>query len=108
MNKDTAERLKSLVDCFDFFLELHPDDQDKLLPLLGRSERRTIEMLFLIQGKFLTYEQIASELELHISTVKTTLYALQAGGMTRLTQDKTGKWSTPKGGRYRALKKLGE
>lgn len=108
MNQDTADRLGELGENLNKFLELHPDDQDWIFPMLGRAEKRTILMLRAIQGRYLTYEEIADFAECHVSTVKTTFYGLQKAGFVNLDQDKTGRWTTPKGGRYRALKKVGE
>ena len=107
MNQATADRLADLGENLDKFLELHPDEQEWIFPLLGRAEQRTILILQTIQGRYLTYDEIANYVGCHISTVKTTLYTLQQKGYSSLQQDKTGKWTTPKGGRYRALKKIG-
>lgn len=108
MNQATADRLGELSENLDKFLELHPDDQEWIFPLLGKPEQRTILILQAIQGRYLTYNEIANYVGCHPSTIKTTLYALQDKGYSSLEQDKTGKWTTPKGGRYRALKKIGE
>lgn len=108
MNQKTADRLGELGDSLERFLNLHPDDQEWLFPLLNKPEQRTILMLQAIQGRYLTYEEIADHVDCHPTTVKTIFYALQNKGLVTLNQDKTGKWTTPKGGRYRALKKLGE
>lgn len=87
------------------FVELHPDEQVWLYPLLGRAEKRAIAILEEIQGYPLTYAEIAKLTDSHINTVKTTLYALERGGVA-FRSGSSGKWQTPKGGRNRRLKIL--
>lgn len=107
MNQDTADRLSKLSENLAKFLDLHPDEQDWLYPLLGRAEKRAILILESLQGGFKTYKQIAEEVGCHQDTVEQTLYAIDKAGKINLEQDKSGRWSTPKGGRYRALLRVG-
>ena len=105
MDKVTADKLERIAPLLEKFLELHPDDQQLLFPLLGRAEKRAIEILECCQGGYVSYEEIAKASDTHINTVKQTLYALSRGGLS-LSQNKSGKWMTPKGGRYRRLTKI--
>jgi hypothetical protein len=106
LDKSTIDRIETLSPSIEKFLELHPDEQEWLYPMLGKAEKRCIDMLIALQGRYLTYIQVAVLVNCHPSTAKSTLYALQRGGIG-ISQDKTGKFSTPKGGRYRAIKKIG-
>ena len=107
MDKATTDRLTEIAPQIKKFMDLHPDEQDWMILIVGRAEKRAIAILEAIQGRYLTYEQIAEEIGCHPSTVKQTLYALDAGGIP-LKTDKTGRWSTPAGGRNRRLIKIGE
>ncbi|MUG92806.1 hypothetical protein F7734_10230 [Scytonema sp. UIC 10036] len=51
MDKVTADKLTRLAPSLEKFLQLHPDEQEWLLPLLGRAERRAIAILEEIQGR---------------------------------------------------------
>jgi hypothetical protein len=105
MDSTTVERLKRLAPQIQQFLELHPDEQAWLLLLLGRAERRAIAVLKAIQGEYLSYQEIAEEVECHPSTVKQIIYALSAGGVLLLS-DKSERWMTPAGGRNRKLTRI--
>lgn len=105
MDTVTVERLKKLAPRIEQFLDLHPDEQSWLLLLLGRAERRAIAVLKAIQGEYLSYQEIAEEVECHPSTVKQIIYALSAGGV-ELLSDKSERWRTPAGGRNRKLTKI--
>lgn len=105
MDQVTAERLKQLAPLIQKFIELHPDEQEWLLPLLGRAERRAVAILQEIDNFPLTYQQVAELTQTHPSTVKQTLYALNEGGMN-FKIDSTGRWLTPNGGRKRRLVKM--
>ncbi|UYD38966.1 hypothetical protein [Tolypothrix sp. PCC 7601] len=107
MNQDTADRLGELTPNLLKFLELHPDEQKWLYPLLGKAERRAIDILQTLQNRFLTYGEIASEVGIHANTVQSILYALTANGLTTYNS-KTRRYSTPNGGRNRLLKKIGD
>jgi DNA-directed RNA polymerase specialized sigma24 family protein len=105
MDKNTEERLERIAESLQRFVELHPDEQKWLFPLLGRAEKRAIAILEEIQGHPLSYAEIAKLTDSHINTVKATLYALEHGGVAFRTGS-SGKWQTPKGGRNRRLKLL--
>lgn len=105
MDKVTVDNLTRLAPKIQQFLDLHPDEQAWLYPLLGRAEKRAISVLEAIQGHYLSYEEIAQETDSNVSTVKQILNALSNGGIN-FNVDKSGKWSTPKGGRNRRLTKL--
>lgn len=102
MDKAVEERLEKITPQIQRFLELHPDDQEWLYPLLGRAERRAIAVAEEIQGYPLTYEEIAKLTGSHPTTVKGILYALERGGLAFKTGS-SGRWITPKGGRNRKL-----
>lgn len=105
MDKVTVDRLKQLAPLIQKFLDLHPDEQEWLLPLLGRAERRAIKILQEIDNHPLTYKEAGSFTETHPSTVKQTLHALNEGGIN-FKIDSTGRWLTPNGGRKRKLMKM--
>lgn len=105
MDKITTDRLTRLAPKIQQFLDLHPDEQAWLYPLLGRAERRAIAVLEAIQGHYMSYEEIAAQTDSNISTIKQILYALSNGGIN-FNVDKSGKWQTPKGGRNRRLTKI--
>ncbi|MBD2060731.1 hypothetical protein NDI37_21805 [Funiculus sociatus GB2-A5] len=105
MDKTTADRLTDLAPMLGKFLSLHPDEQEWLLPLLGRAERRTIRILDEISNHALTFEEIGRLTDTHPNTVKQTLQALSNGGLG-FRVSSTGKWLTPVGGRKRKLLKL--
>jgi hypothetical protein len=107
MDTVTVERLTRLAPQIKKFMDLHPDEQEWMILIVGRAEKRAIAVLEAIQGAYLTYQQIAEEVDCHPTTVKQILYALDAGGIP-LKTDKTGRWSTPVGGRNRRLIKIGE
>ena len=105
MDKITEDRLTKVALLLEKFLELHPDEQNWLYPLLGRAEKRAIAVLSEIQGHALTYEEVAKLTDSHPNTVKSILYALERGGAA-FKEGSTKKWISPKGGRYRKLMKL--
>jgi hypothetical protein len=105
LDKVTSDRIEKITPSLEKFLELHPDEQAWLYPLLGRAEKRAIAIIEEIQGHPLTFEEIGKLTDTHPNTVKMTLYALERGGLAfRVASSK--KWITPKGGRYRKLTKL--
>ena len=105
MDKITSNRLAKLAPALGRFLELHPDEQAWLYPLLGRAERRASTVLECIQGNYLSYEEIAQECDIHPSTVKQILYALSDGGIN-FKVNSSNKWMTPQGGRNRKLTRI--
>ncbi|MDZ8139001.1 MAG: hypothetical protein RM049_27475 [Nostoc sp. DedQUE04] len=105
MDKITSNRLVKLAPKIQQFLELHPDEQAWLYPLLGRAERRAIAILEAIQGNYLSYEEIGEQTDTHPNTVKQTLYALSNGGIN-FRVNSSNKWMTPQGGRNRRLTKM--
>ncbi|MBH8564445.1 hypothetical protein I8748_20040 [Nostoc sp. CENA67] len=105
MDKVTADKLTELAPAIQQFLNLHPDEQAWLYPLLGRAEKRAIAVLEAIQGHYMSYEEIAAQTNSNISTVKQILNALSNGGIN-FNVNKTGRWTTPKGGRNRRLTKI--
>jgi hypothetical protein len=105
MDKATTERLTKLAPQIQQFLDLHPDEQAWLFPLLGRAQRRAIAILECVQGNYLSYKEIGEQTDTHPNTVKQTLYALSNGGINFRTST-TGKWMTPQGGRNRKLTKV--
>lgn len=105
MDKITTDRLTHLAPNLAKFLDLHPDEQEWLLPLLGRAERRAILILEEISNYPLTFKEIGNLTNTHPSTVKQTLHALSNGGLD-FKISSTGKWLSPLGGRKRKLIKL--
>ncbi|MBD2006468.1 MULTISPECIES: hypothetical protein [Cyanophyceae] len=105
MEKATAERLTELAPKLGKFLDLHPDEQEWLLPLLGKAERRAVLILEEINNHPLTFKEIGALTDTHPTTVKQILTALSNGGLN-FRVSKTGRWSTPVGGRNRKLIKL--
>lgn len=74
------QKLEARADAIAKFRELTIEEQEWLLPLLPRGIRATLELLDIISEKPLTYEEIADELDIHITTVSQKLNALAAGG----------------------------
>lgn len=105
MDKVTEGRIERLAKSLQQFIELHPDEQEWLFPILGRAEKRAIAILEEIQGHPLSYAEIAKLTDSHPNTVKGMLYALERGGVA-FRSGTSGKWQTPKGGRNRKLKIL--
>jgi hypothetical protein len=105
MDKVTVDRLNNLAPKIQQFLELHPDEQAWLYPLLGRAERRAIAILEAIQGNYLSYEEIGEQTDTHPNTIKQTLYALSNGGIN-FRVNSSNKWMTPQGGRNRKLTRI--
>ena len=105
MDKITVDRLSKLAPLIQQFLDLHPDEQVWLYPLLGRAERRAIAILEAIQGNYLSYEEIGEQTDTHPNTVKQTLYALSNGGIN-FKVNSSNKWMTPQGGRNRKLTRI--
>ena len=91
MDKVTTDRLEKLAPLIQKFLELHPDEQEWLLPLLGKAERRAITILQEIDNCPLTYNEAGKLTSTHPNTVKQTLYALSNGGMNFGCVAKTGQ-----------------
>ena len=105
MDQVTVDRLRELAPLLQKFLDLHPDEQEWLMPLLGRAERRAVAILLEIDNHPLTYRQIGELTTTHPSTVKQTLNALSEGGMD-FKVDRSGRWLTPNGGRKRKLVRM--
>lgn len=105
MDKITTDRLEQLAPLLEKFIQLHPDEQKWLLPLLGRAERRAIAILQEIDSCPLTYEEVGKLTSTHPNTVKQTLYALSNGGMD-FRVDSTNRWLTRNGGRKRKLVRM--
>ena len=105
MDKVTADRITQIAPLLERFLTLHPDEQQWLLPLLGRAERRAIAILEEIDGHALSYNEIAKLTDTHPTTVKHILYALGSGGVA-FKSGTSGKWVSPKGGRKRKLLRI--
>jgi predicted Rossmann fold nucleotide-binding protein DprA/Smf involved in DNA uptake len=105
MNEATAKRLAEIAPLIEKFLDLHPDEQAWLLPLLGKAEKTAITVISEIEGHALTYQEIAKFTDINPQTVQQILYALELGGIA-FKQGKSGKWISPKGGRKRKLLKM--
>ena len=105
MDKITTDKLERVAPLIQKFIQLHPDEQEWLLPLLGKAERRAIAILQEIDNCPLTYKEAGKLTDTHPNTVKQTLYALSNGGLN-FKVDSTGRWLTPNGGRKRKLVKM--
>lgn len=102
MDKVTADRITEIAPSIQKFLDLAPEEQEWLFPLLGKAEKRAILILEEIQGHHLTYVEIAKLTNSHPNTVKMFLYALEDGGLA-YKSGSTNKWLSSKGGRKRKL-----
>ncbi|CAD5988669.1 hypothetical protein PCC9214_05435 (plasmid) [Planktothrix tepida] len=71
------------------FQELEQKEREWLFPLLSKGVRNTLELLDLISDRPLTFEEIATELDIHPTTVTQKLNALVAGGYPLALTDKT-------------------
>lgn len=105
MDKVTTDRLQRLTPQLLKFLELHPDEQRWLFPLLGRAEQRAIRILEEVHDIPLTYDEVGKLTDSHPKTVKQTLHALSAGG-ANFRIDSSNRWMSRHGGRKRKLVKL--
>lgn len=80
MNQKTLDRLKELAPFIKSFRELHPREQEWLIPLLTPSVKTALAILDVIANDSLTYEEIANICELHPHSVTQILNALNEGG----------------------------
>lgn len=80
MQNAAREKLREKAEAIAKFRELAIEEQEWLFPLLTQGIRNTLELLDLISETPLTYEEIASELGIHPSTVTQKLNALAEGG----------------------------
>lgn len=106
MNKDTCDRIADLAIYIQKFRELDKTEQSWIAELLknGRMVRTVLNLLDCIENQALTYQEIADDCQLHINTVKQIIYALSDGGIG-ISEQKTGRWISPVGGRSRKLRK---
>ena len=88
MDTTTVERLTRLAPYLQKFLQLHPYEQDWLILIMGRAERRAIAfakrvpctqrsvgiaILECIEGNSLSYKEIAEITDSNINTDKQTI-----------------------------------
>ncbi len=80
MNQDTINKLKSIAPSIEKFRNLHLDEQIWLEPCLHKTARTALDILDAIANNPLTYQEIADLCELHPTSVKQILNALDDGG----------------------------
>lgn len=76
MHREAIEKLREQGEAIAYFRDLHPDEQDKLWPLLSRGVKRTLELLDAIADQPRTYEELAAIAKCHPTTVSQKLNAL--------------------------------
>lgn len=89
MNQDTINRLKDAATSIDKFRNLNPSEQAWLTPLLNPTAKTALNILDTIANSPLTYQEIADICELHPTSVKQILNALDDGGCRIDLSEKT-------------------
>ena len=89
MNQNTIERLKIAAPSIEKFRNLHPDEQIWFEPMLSQTIKTALNVLDAISNTPLTYEEIANICELHPTSVKQILSALDDGGCRIDLSEKT-------------------
>jgi response regulator of citrate/malate metabolism len=89
MNQDTITKLKALAPSIEQFRNLQPQEQEWLLPCLHQTARTALGILDTITNQALTYEEIANICQLHPTSVKQILNALDDGGCRISLNEKT-------------------
>ncbi len=80
MNTDTVNRLKNVAPFVEKFRNLSPDEQEWLEPMLKNNLKTALDILDTITDSPMTYQAIATTLQLHPTTVTQMLNALAEGG----------------------------
>ncbi|MFB2970390.1 ArsR family transcriptional regulator [Aerosakkonema sp. BLCC-F183] len=83
------EKLKDLAIAIAKYQDLDESERQWLKPMLSKGIQNTLEMLDLIADRPMTFEEIAIELDISISTVTQKLNALLDGGYPLTLTDKT-------------------
>lgn len=81
MHFSVRDRLIREAIAIEQFRNLHPEEQEWLLPLLSRGVRSTVETLNLVSDKIMTFEEVGKELGINSQTVSQKLNALAQGGI---------------------------
>lgn len=89
MDDSIRQRLTEQAKLIAKFQELESKEREWLLPLLSPGIKNTLKLLDLISDRPLTFEEIATELDIHPTTVTQKLNALVAGGYPLALTDKT-------------------
>ena len=89
MENAYREKLTEQAQSIAKFQELAEDERQWLFPLLSKGVRNTLELLDLISDQPLTFEEMATELNIHPTTVTQKLNALVEGGYPLVLTDKT-------------------
>lgn len=89
MNQDTILRLKDAAPSIEKFRNLNPSEQDWLIPMLTQTVKTALNILDTIVDSPLTYQEIADTCELHPTSVKQILNALDDGGCKINLSEKT-------------------
>ena len=80
MNTDTTNRIRESARSIEKFRALDMDEQRWLEPLVTKTTKTCLNILDAIAHQPLTYEEIAQLCDLHPTTVKQILNALNEGG----------------------------
>lgn len=80
MNESSRKKLIEIAESIEEFQSLELEERLWLLPLMSRGIRTTLEILDLISGEKMTYEEIALEMDMNPQTVQQKLNALKLGG----------------------------
>lgn len=96
-----VEKAKSLAPSLLAYLELTPEQMEKIFPLMSKEAITILNVL--IMAKFGgDYYEISRELNLHFNTVKLYLKGLEEGGVRMLTEE----YNPSQKGRPRVFKKV--
>ncbi|MCT7975192.1 hypothetical protein [Laspinema olomoucense] len=105
MNQNQINRLIEKAEAIAYFLELDPEQQDKLWPLIPKGIRSTIMLLDAIGEQPKTYEELAVELECHETTISQKLNIMAKFMAIELEND-TAYAPSKHGGRPRRVAKF--
>ena len=89
LNNDTLTKLKAAALAIKKFRQLHPDEQGWALPLLHPTIKTALTILDTIANTPLTYQEIANCCQLHPTSVRQILAALDEGGVAITLTEKS-------------------
>lgn len=94
MNRSALDKLKRIAPSIEEFRKLPPEEQAWLEPMLTFSIKTALAILDVISQSPHTYEEIANICQLHPTSVKQILSALDDGGCRISLDEKSAFAST--------------